>query len=159
MAEPVDKPSVLILGGEWTLDACVRVASMRSISIENSTDCRVSVLIIACIVHSDTAYTQWLSVHSYSYCTALYTAGVGFIGRHLTALLVQEKLASKIRVVDKAPPSTGWLNSQHKVQHTYMCVHANTHTHTHEYTNDFLYILILIVVFTQVPNIVGTCVY
>ena len=42
-------------------------------------------------------------------------AGVGFIGRHLTALLVKERLASKIRVVDKAPPSTGWLNAEHKV--------------------------------------------
>ena len=41
--------------------------------------------------------------------------GVGFIGRHLTALLVKEGLANRIRVVDKAPPSTGWLNEEHKV--------------------------------------------
>ncbi len=45
----------------------------------------------------------------------LYIVGVGFIGRHLTTLLVEEGLVSKVRVVDKVPPSTGWLNPQHKV--------------------------------------------
>lgn len=28
---------------------------------------------------------------------------------------MENQLASKIRVVDKVPPSTGWLNAQHKV--------------------------------------------
>ena len=42
-------------------------------------------------------------------------AGVGFVGRHLTSLLVESSLASHIRVVDKAPPATGWLSPQHKV--------------------------------------------
>ena len=42
--------------------------------------------------------------------------GVGFIGRHLVQLLVERSLTSKIRVVDKAPPATGWLNEQHKVK-------------------------------------------
>lgn len=46
--------------------------------------------------------------------SVLILGGVGFIGRHLTTLLVKEGLASKIRVVDKAPPSTGWLNAEHK---------------------------------------------
>ena len=49
----------------------------------------------------------------------LYTvssiAGVGFVGRHLTTYLIKEGLVSKIRVVDKVPPATGWLNAQHKV--------------------------------------------
>ena len=43
-------------------------------------------------------------------------AGVGFVGRHLTALLVEEKLTSHIRIADKAPPATGWLNDYHKVR-------------------------------------------
>lgn len=44
----------------------------------------------------------------------LILGGVGFVGRHVAALLVQESLASHIRVVDKAPPATGWLNDYHK---------------------------------------------
>ncbi|XP_064387862.1 dTDP-D-glucose 4,6-dehydratase-like [Halichondria panicea] len=46
--------------------------------------------------------------------SVLILGGVGFIGRHLTTLLVEEGLVSKVRVVDKVPPSTGWLNPQHK---------------------------------------------
>lgn len=41
--------------------------------------------------------------------------GVGFIGRNLVQYLVENQLASKIRVADKVPPSTGWLNDRHKV--------------------------------------------
>ena len=39
------------------------------------------------------------------------------MGRHITALLVNSNLASHIRVVDKTPPATGWLNDKHKVQY------------------------------------------
>ena len=42
-------------------------------------------------------------------------AGVGFIGRHLAAMIVEDSLASHVRVVDKAPPATGWMNAYHKV--------------------------------------------
>lgn len=45
-----------------------------------------------------------------------YFAGVGFVGRHLTTLLVENSMASFIRVADKAPPATGWLNARHKVE-------------------------------------------
>lgn len=45
------------------------------------------------------------------YCTV----GVGFIGRNFVEFLVENQLASKIRVVDKVPPATGWLNDRHKV--------------------------------------------
>lgn len=46
----------------------------------------------------------------------LLYAGVGFVGRHLAALLVEEGSTSHIRVVDKATPATGWLNDYHKVR-------------------------------------------
>lgn len=39
---------------------------------------------------------------------------MGFIGRHLTCYLVENELTSKIRIVDKVPPTTGWLNDRHK---------------------------------------------
>lgn len=42
-------------------------------------------------------------------------AGVGFVGRHLTTFLVTNQLCSKVRVVDKVPPATAWLNEEHKV--------------------------------------------
>lgn len=41
--------------------------------------------------------------------------GVGFIGRNFVQFLVDHSLTSKIRVVDKVPPATGWLNEEHKV--------------------------------------------
>jgi len=41
--------------------------------------------------------------------------GVGFVGRHLTTYIVESQLASHVRLVDKAPPATGWLNEKHKV--------------------------------------------
>lgn len=41
--------------------------------------------------------------------------GVGFIGRNFVQFLVDNELTSKIRVIDKVPPSTGWLNARHKV--------------------------------------------
>ena len=44
--------------------------------------------------------------------------GVGFVGRHFTAFLINQKLASKVRVVDKVPPATGWLNAEHSVSTT-----------------------------------------
>ena len=47
--------------------------------------------------------------------------GMGFVGRHLTTFLVESRLASHIRVVDKAPPTTGWLNDKHKVSEVQDC--------------------------------------
>lgn len=44
----------------------------------------------------------------------LILGGVGFIGRHLTTFLVSNQLCSKVRVVDKVPPITGWLNEEQK---------------------------------------------
>ena len=41
--------------------------------------------------------------------------GVGFVGRNLTSYLVKNEFVSKVRVVDKVPPATGWLNEDHKV--------------------------------------------
>lgn len=48
----------------------------------------------------------------------LFALGVGFVGRHLTSFLINQKLASKVRVVDKVPPATGWLNAEHSVSQT-----------------------------------------
>ena len=45
--------------------------------------------------------------------------GVGFIGRNLVQFLIDHSLTSKIRVVDKVPPATGWLNEGHKVPFAY----------------------------------------
>ena len=69
---------------------------------------------------------RWLTAHIVMWCipafcsrasipALFHPAGVGFVGRHLAALLVEGALASHIRVVDKAPPATGWLNEYHKV--------------------------------------------
>ncbi|KAL5468720.1 hypothetical protein EMCRGX_G029830 [Ephydatia muelleri] len=44
----------------------------------------------------------------------LILGGVGFVGRNLTSYLVKNELVSKVRVVDKVPPATGWLNEDHK---------------------------------------------
>ena len=52
----------------------------------------------------------------------LLTAGVGFVGRHLTSYLVKNQLTSKIRVVDKVPPGMGWLNEDHRVSHPHCIV-------------------------------------
>ncbi|XP_046654469.1 uncharacterized protein LOC124348262 [Daphnia pulicaria] len=40
----------------------------------------------------------------------LILGGCGFIGRHLVSFLVNEELASHVRVVDKVPPPMAWLN-------------------------------------------------
>lgn len=45
----------------------------------------------------------------------LILGGVGFIGRHLVKHIVDNKLASKVCVVDKVPPIAGWMNEQHKL--------------------------------------------
>lgn len=44
----------------------------------------------------------------------LILGGTGFVGRHLTTYLVSKQLCSKVRVVDKVPPATAWLNEEHK---------------------------------------------
>lgn len=42
-------------------------------------------------------------------------SGCGFIGRHIVKHLVDNNLASKVRVVDKVPPQIAWLNEDHKI--------------------------------------------
>ncbi|KAJ3038679.1 hypothetical protein HDV00_000428 [Rhizophlyctis rosea] len=46
--------------------------------------------------------------------TVLVLGGVGFIGRNFVAYLVENNLASDIRVVDKALPATAYLSDAHK---------------------------------------------
>ena len=45
----------------------------------------------------------------------VFSAGTGFVGRHLATYLVSNQLCSKVRVVDKVPPATAWLSQEHKV--------------------------------------------
>ncbi|KAK7866504.1 hypothetical protein R5R35_014366 [Gryllus longicercus] len=40
--------------------------------------------------------------------------GCGFIGRNLAEFLVSNNLASEVRIVDKVPPQTAWLNRTHQ---------------------------------------------
>jgi len=40
-------------------------------------------------------------------------SGCGFIGRNLVHYLIESDLVSAIRVVDKVPPQTAWLNKIH----------------------------------------------
>ncbi|XP_025419035.1 uncharacterized protein LOC112689508 [Sipha flava] len=44
----------------------------------------------------------------------LVLGGCGFIGRNMVKYLVDNNLASFIRVVDKVPPQIAWLNDDHK---------------------------------------------
>lgn len=44
----------------------------------------------------------------------LILGGLGFVGRNLVCYLIEHKLCSKIRAVDKVPPQTAWLNERHK---------------------------------------------
>ncbi|XP_067127456.1 dTDP-glucose 4,6-dehydratase [Centruroides vittatus] len=44
----------------------------------------------------------------------LVLGGCGFLGRHFTEFLIKNELVSKIRVVDKVPPQTAWLNKYHQ---------------------------------------------
>ncbi|XP_062611635.1 probable dTDP-glucose 4,6-dehydratase [Saccostrea cucullata] len=44
----------------------------------------------------------------------LILGGTGFIGRNLVTYLVENNLASKVRVADKVPPVLAWLNQKHK---------------------------------------------
>jgi nucleoside-diphosphate-sugar epimerase len=44
----------------------------------------------------------------------LILGGTGFVGRHLTTFLVSNGLCSLVRVVDKVPPATAWLNAEHQ---------------------------------------------
>jgi len=44
----------------------------------------------------------------------MVVSGCGFIGRHLVKHLVDNNLASAVRVVDKVPPQIAWLNDGHK---------------------------------------------
>ncbi|XP_043270051.1 uncharacterized protein YbjS [Venturia canescens] len=42
--------------------------------------------------------------------SVIVLGGCGFVGRHLVAYLVENQLVSSLRVVDKVPPQTAWLN-------------------------------------------------
>jgi nucleoside-diphosphate-sugar epimerase len=42
----------------------------------------------------------------------LILGGTGFVGRHLVKELLESKIVSKIRVVDKSPPKTNYFNSE-----------------------------------------------
>ncbi|KAF8925485.1 hypothetical protein EDD21DRAFT_421460, partial [Dissophora ornata] len=44
--------------------------------------------------------------------SVLVLGGVGFIGRHFVAYLVENGLATDIRVVDKALPQTAYVNKR-----------------------------------------------
>ena len=44
----------------------------------------------------------------------LVLGGCGFVGRNLVAYLIEHNLTSMVRVADKMPPQTAWLNSHHK---------------------------------------------
>ena len=41
-------------------------------------------------------------------------AGCGFIGRNLVEYLIENDYVSAVRVVDKVPPQTAWLNEKHQ---------------------------------------------
>ncbi|XP_043479135.1 uncharacterized protein LOC122509264 [Leptopilina heterotoma] len=45
---------------------------------------------------------------------AIILGGCGFIGRNLVEYLLDNELVSFLRVVDKVPPQTAWLNGKHK---------------------------------------------
>ena len=45
----------------------------------------------------------------------VFISGTGFVGRHLATFLINNQFCSKVRVVDKVPPATAWLNSEHQV--------------------------------------------
>jgi nucleoside-diphosphate-sugar epimerase len=44
----------------------------------------------------------------------LILGGVGFIGRTLAAMLIEENLAASVRVADKVIPATAYLSERHK---------------------------------------------
>ena len=48
-------------------------------------------------------------------CCVYTRAGVGFVGRNLVQYLLDNELVSHIRVADKVPPITAWLNDKQKV--------------------------------------------
>lgn len=75
-------------------------------------------------VHDDLLLILISFYHAHSVALSLTHCdlGVGFVGRHLTAFLISQKLASKVRVVDKVPPATGWLNAEHSVSQTTLYV-------------------------------------
>lgn len=43
-----------------------------------------------------------------------FITGCGFIGRNIVDYLVTNHLVSALRVVDKVPPQTAWLNKHHQ---------------------------------------------
>lgn len=49
-----------------------------------------------------------------SKASVIVLGGCGFIGRNLVCHLIENDLVSHVRVVDKVPPQTAWLNSLHK---------------------------------------------
>ncbi|KAI9208212.1 uncharacterized protein BJ171DRAFT_490658 [Polychytrium aggregatum] len=47
--------------------------------------------------------------------SVLVLGGVGFIGRHFVAYLIENNLASRVRVADKVLPATAYLSEKHRV--------------------------------------------
>ena len=44
----------------------------------------------------------------------LVLGGCGFVGRNLVAYLIENNLVERVRVADKTPPQTAWMNEYHK---------------------------------------------
>ncbi len=61
----------------------------------------------------------------FHFVASIRRTGVGFVGRHLVAFLLHNQLVSKLRVADKVPPATGWLNDEHKVSSRVMNIAAS----------------------------------
>ena len=74
-----------------------------------------SLMAKAIYIYLDFTCSAHVIGHVISCFLSFFSLGVGFIGRNFVQFLVERSLASKIRVVDKVPPATGWLNEAHKV--------------------------------------------
>ena len=48
------------------------------------------------------------------------------MGRHLTTFLVSNELCSLVKVVDKVPPATAWLNAEHQVTSITLCIYLHS---------------------------------
>ncbi|XP_011311708.1 uncharacterized protein [Fopius arisanus] len=46
--------------------------------------------------------------------SVIVLGGCGFIGRNLVSYLIENELVSFLRIIDKVPPQTAWLNHKHQ---------------------------------------------
>lgn len=65
--------------------------------------------------------------------------GCGFIGRHVVKYLVDNDLASVVRVVDKVPPQIAWLNNDHKAAFESSLVEFHSANLIHQGKRQFAY--------------------